>query len=125
MAGMFLAAIGFLVDSFDPHLFHQGGDMLSANPLSIQSEKISQHPCPGKGELGSSLSIFFIRRRARSETGRDLVVEAATTQLEHLGLIGQWQRMLAVNHLFALRRPALLSPPSKKSFSNVSCPILA
>ena len=71
VAGMFLAAIGFLVDSFDPHLFHQGGDMLSANPLSIQSEKISQHPCPDKGELGSSLSIFFIRRRARSETDRD------------------------------------------------------
>jgi hypothetical protein len=33
--------------------------------------------------------------------------------------------MAAVNHRFALSNPALVSAPSKKSFSRVSSPILA
>ncbi|MFK4532115.1 hypothetical protein ABIA00_000298 [Bradyrhizobium ottawaense] len=33
--------------------------------------------------------------------------------------------MTAVDHRFALSRPALVSAPDKKSFSNASSPILA
>ena len=33
--------------------------------------------------------------------------------------------MVAIDHRFALNRPVLLSDPDKKSFSNVSSPILA
>jgi hypothetical protein len=35
------------------------------------------------------------------------------------------QGMRTVNHRCTLSKPALLSAPSKKSFSNASCPIVA
>jgi hypothetical protein len=41
-----------------------------------------------------------------------------------LRLPGDRQIVFAVDHHFALSNPALVSAPSKKSFSNVSSPIL-
>src|SRR5258708_39399404 len=59
------------------------------------------------------------RHRARQ------VVHAAAADTQHLGLPGNRQIVLTVDHRFALNNPALLSAPSKKSFSSVSSPILA
>src|SRR5204863_4163879 len=53
------------------------------------------------------------------------VVDAATADVEGLRLLADRQIVPAVNHRFALSNPALLSAPSKKSFSNVSSPIFA
>src|SRR5207245_6908420 len=53
------------------------------------------------------------------------IVHAAPADVQNLGLLGHRQAVLAVNHLLALRMPALMSAPSKKSFSSVSSPILA
>src|SRR4051794_16948025 len=53
------------------------------------------------------------------------VVDAATTDPERFGLLGDRQIMGAVDHRFALSRPALLSAPDKKSLVSVSSPILA
>jgi hypothetical protein len=53
------------------------------------------------------------------------VVDAAAADIECLGLPGDRQVMRAVDHRFALSWPALLSAPSKKSFSSVSSPIFA
>src|SRR5499427_8008095 len=53
------------------------------------------------------------------------VVDAATADVEDLRLLADRQIVPAVNHRFALSNPALLSAPSKKSFSSVSSPILA
>src|SRR5262252_6278957 len=53
------------------------------------------------------------------------VVDAATTDIESFCLFADRQIVFAVDHRFALSNPALLSAPSKKSFSNVSSPILA
>jgi hypothetical protein len=49
----------------------------------------------------------------------------ATVEAQNLRLLGVRQIVLTVNHRFALSYPALLSAPSKKSFSSVSSPILA
>src|ERR671926_1405366 len=54
-----------------------------------------------------------------------LVVHAAAAQTQQLRLAQQWQCVPAVDHRLALSRPALPSAPDKKSFSNVSSPILA
>src|SRR5215468_1593124 len=53
------------------------------------------------------------------------IVDTATTDVESFCLFADRQIVLAVNHRFALSNPALLSAPSKKSFSNVNSPILA
>ena len=53
------------------------------------------------------------------------VVDAAAADAQNLGLLGDRQIVRAVDHRFALSNPALVSAPSKKSFSSVSSPILA
>src|SRR5208282_3840455 len=53
------------------------------------------------------------------------VVDAATADAQNLRLLGDRQIVLTVDHRFALSNPALVSAPSKKSFSSVSSPIFA
>src|SRR5262249_47943837 len=53
------------------------------------------------------------------------VVHRAARDAEGLGLFGDAQLVITVDHRLAFSNPALLSAPSKKSFSNVSSPILA
>src|SRR5213593_64505 len=52
-------------------------------------------------------------------------VETATADAQNLRLPCDRQVVLTVDHRFALSNPALVSAPSKKSFSSVSSPILA
>ena len=60
-------------------------------------------------------------RRNRPRT----IIEAAATDAGQFGLSRQRQFVLAVDQRFALNSPTLVSALSKKSFSNVNCPILA
>src|SRR5277367_3304882 len=53
------------------------------------------------------------------------VVDAAAADAQNLRLLCDRQIVLTVDHRFALSRPALLSAPSKKSFSSASSPIFA
>jgi hypothetical protein len=53
------------------------------------------------------------------------VIDAATADAQNLRLPSDPQIVLTVDHRFALSNPALVSAPSKKSFSNASSPILA
>src|SRR5258708_35985243 len=53
------------------------------------------------------------------------IIDAAAADVHSFRLLGDRQIMRTVDHRFALSRPALLSAPSKKSFSGVSSPILA
>src|ERR1017187_6077758 len=62
---------------------------------------------------------IFVRDRAR------LIVDRAAADAQHLGLLLDGKVVLGVDHRFALSSPALVSAPSKKSFSSVSSPILA
>jgi hypothetical protein len=55
----------------------------------------------------------------------ELIVDAAATDADQLRLTLDGKGMGAVDYRFALSNPALVSALSKKSFSNVSCPILA
>src|SRR5216684_253068 len=59
------------------------------------------------------------RHRARQ------VIDAAAANAQNLRLLGDRQVVFTVDHRFALSNPALVSAPSKKSFSSVSSPILA
>src|SRR6516162_552126 len=53
------------------------------------------------------------------------VVHRAARDADGLGLLGDAQLVITVDHRLAFSNPALLSAPSKKSFSKVSSPILA
>src|ERR1700716_3454383 len=53
------------------------------------------------------------------------IINAAAADLQNFRLLGDRQIMSTVDHRFALSNPALVSAPSKKSFANVSSPILA
>src|ERR1700704_6095616 len=60
-----------------------------------------------------------LRRRPRQ------VVNAAAADVQSVRLLGNRQIVCPVDHRFALSKPALVSAPSKKSFSSVNSPILA
>src|SRR6266849_3730027 len=53
------------------------------------------------------------------------IINAAAADLQNFRLLGDRQIVLTVDHRFALSNPALVSAPSKKSFSTVSSPLLA
>src|SRR5271156_4806761 len=53
------------------------------------------------------------------------VVDAATADAQNLHLLCDRQIVFTVDHRFALSNPALVSAPSKKSFSSASSPIFA
>src|SRR5688500_11904994 len=92
-------------------------------PLARQ--QASQHPRTREGELQmqpvepSHDREVGVRHRPRQ------VVDAAAADAQNLGLPRDRQVVFAVDHRFALSNPALVSAPSKKSFSSVSSPILA
>src|SRR5689334_16768317 len=60
-----------------------------------------------------------VRRRPRQ------IIHAAAADAQSVRLSRDRQIVRAVDHRFALSNPALVSAPSKKSFSSVSSPILA
>src|ERR1700691_1758621 len=64
---------------------------------------------------------FQVDRRHRARQ----IVDAAAADAQNLRLLADRQIVLTVDHRFALSNPALVSAPSKKSFSSVSSPILA
>src|SRR4029453_2029102 len=53
------------------------------------------------------------------------VVDAAAADSQNLRLLGDRHIVRAGDHCFGLSNPALVTQPSKKSFSRVSSPILA
>src|SRR4051812_18562069 len=99
--------------------------MPAADADPLLAEKISQHPAVREGELQVQLvhptHDGEIGRRDRSRQ----IIDTATADPEHFGLLGDRQMMGAVDHRCALSRPALLSAPDKKSLVSVNSPILA
>src|SRR6266576_1317414 len=53
------------------------------------------------------------------------IIDTAAADAQDLRLFANRKSVFAVDHRLALSKPALLSAPSKKSFSRVSSPILA
>src|SRR6202162_588977 len=99
--------------------------MTAADLAPLGGQQASQHPRAGERELQMQPvetthdgEVGF-RHRPRQ------VVDTATANTQNLRLLRERQIVLAVDHRFALSKPALVSAPSKKSFSSVSSPIFA
>src|SRR4030081_2549537 len=65
------------------------------------------------------------QRKVASRHRSRQIVNAATADAQNFRLLGDRQIVVTVDHRFALSNPALVSAPSKKSFSSVSSPSFA
>src|SRR3954464_12358522 len=99
--------------------------MPAADVHPLLAEESPQHPAAREGER----EVQFVHPAHDGQIGcghrSGQVIDAATADPKHFGLLGDRQIMGAVDHRFALSRPALLSAPDKKSLVSVSSPILA
>ena len=99
--------------------------MTPSHLAPIGSQQVAQHPRAGEGKL--QMQLVHLPHEGKVGRTHQLwhIVEAPAADVQRFGLLRQWQIMLAVDHRFALSKPALLSALSKKSFSSVNSPILA
>src|SRR5437588_181992 len=92
---------------------------------SVSMQHAAQHPRAGEGELQMQPVEMPHDRKIGLRHRPRQVVDAAAADAKNLGLLGDRKIVPAVDHRFALSNPALVSAPSKKSFSSVNSPILA
>src|SRR5262249_12379330 len=111
--------------TYTPHPLPQTPPMTPAQPPPLGAQQATQHPRAGERKLQmqpvEAPHHLQIARRHRTWQ----IVDTATADTQNLCLLGDRQIVLTVDHRFALSNPALVSAPSKKSFSSVSSPILA
>src|SRR6516162_9879516 len=116
---------GTAIERFYPHAPHQRSYMPTADLAPFGSQQTSQHARTGEWVFQVQPVEAMHDRQLGLRHRPWQVVDAATADVESFRLFADRQIVPAVNHRFALSNPALLSAPSKKSFSNVSSPILA
>ena len=125
MAGRGLAGVGATIDRLDPHSFHQRSDVAPANQNAFAGEHVAQHPAARE----RIVEMQFVDPPHDGEVlrrdGPRLVVDGASADVQRLRLPREGEIVTFVDHRFALNKPALVSAPSKKSFSSVNSPILA
>jgi hypothetical protein len=125
VAGLRLGRTRTAIKRFYPHPPHQRLHMTTADLAPLEGQQASQHPTPGERELQMQPVETMHDRKVGARHRPREVVDAATADVENLRLPGDRQIVPAVDHRFALSNPALVSAPSKKSFSSVSSPIFA
>src|SRR6201991_3566598 len=99
--------------------------MPAADLAPLQSQQASQHTRTGEGILQVQPIETLHDRQIGGRYRARQIINAAAADLQNFRLPGDRQIVLTVDHRFALSNPALVSAPSKKSFSSVSSPILA
>src|SRR6202011_4601948 len=125
VAGLGLGGARTAIERLYPHPPHQRLHMPAADLAPLQSQQASQHTRTGEGELQvQPIQMPHDREVGRRHRARQ-IINAAAADLQNFRLLGDRQIVLTVDHRFALSNPALVSAPSKKSFSSVSSPILA
>jgi hypothetical protein len=88
--------------------------MTAADLAPLGGQQASQHPRAGEREFQvQSVELPHDREVGLRHRPRQ-VINAATADTQNLRLLRDRQIVLAVNHRFALSKPALVSAPSKK-----------
>jgi hypothetical protein len=113
------------VQRLDAHAPHQRAHVAPTDGDALQAQEVAQHPATRERVL----QVQFVEPAHQGELGLvhrlGVVVHRAPADAQQLGLPLDRQFGITVDHRFALSNPTLVSAPSKKSFSSVSCPILA
>jgi len=96
--------------------------MTTADLAPLGSQQASQHSAPGEGELQmQSVKAPHDRKVGFRHRARQ-VIDATPANVQRPRLPGDRQIVRAVDHRFALSRPALLSAPSKKLTTALHAP---
>src|SRR5882762_1536797 len=125
VAGFGLRRARTPIERLYPHPPHQRLHMPAADLAPLQSQQASQHTRTGEGILQMQSVETSHDREVDGRYRARQVIDAAPADPQDLSLPGDRQIVLTVDHRFALSNPALVSAPSKKSFSSVSSPIPA
>jgi hypothetical protein len=120
-----LARVGLAVQRLDAHAPHQRAHVPAADLDALQAQQVAQHAAARERVLQVQLVDAAHQRQLGLGDRLGVVVHRAPADAQQLGLPLDRQFGFTVDHRFALSNPALVSAPSKKSFSSVSCPILA
>ena len=125
MPGVIRAGARRPVERLHAHTRHQCAHVFPPDRETILIQLVAQHArvhervlqvqrvqTPHQDQIGSADRLGHI-------------VDAATADPCQLWLAADRQFVGGVHHRVALSHPTLVSAPSKKSFSSVSCPILA
>src|SRR5215208_5937153 len=99
--------------------------MPAADLAPPESQQASQHPRTGEGKLQVQPIQMPHDREVGGRRRARQIINAAAADLQNFRLPGDRQIVSTVDHRFALSNPALVSAPSKKSFSSVNSTILA
>src|SRR5712675_2921758 len=125
VTGLGLGGARTAIERLYPHPPHQRLHMPAADLAPLQSQQASQHTRTGEGVFQVQPIELPHDREVGGRYRSRQVIDAAAADLQNFRLLDVRQIVLAVDHRFALSNTALVSAPSKKSFSNVSSPILA
>jgi hypothetical protein len=125
VAGLRLRRTRTAIERFYPHPPHQRFHVTTADLAPIGRQKAPQHSRSREWELQMQPVETLHDREVGLRHRTRQIVDAATADAQNLRLPGDRQIVRAVDHRFALSNPALVSAPSKKSFSSVNSPILA
>lgn len=99
--------------------------MLAADADAFPIQHVAQHACPHERVLQMQRIDAPHQRQIGHRDGLRQVVHRAAADAHQFGLPGDGKVVLAVDHFLTLNMPALMSAPSKKSFSSANWPILA
>src|ERR1700733_686227 len=94
--------------------------MAAADLDALPVQKVAQHPAPRERIFQMQLVDAAHQREVLGGHRLGLVIDAAAADVQDLGLADDGKVVGAVDHRFALSMPALMSAPSKKSFSSAS-----
>src|SRR5450631_1769488 len=113
------------INRLDAHALHQRGDAAAADLDTLAVQKVAQHPAARERVFQMQLVDAAHEREVLGRNRSGLIVDAATADVQNLRLTDDGKIVIAVDHRFALSMPALMSAPSKKSFSSANSPIFA
>src|SRR3981189_1657757 len=125
VAGVGLGGARTAIERLYPHPPHQRLHMPAADLAPLQSQQASQHTRTGEGILQVQPIQMPHDREVGGRHRAWQIINAPAADLQNVRLLGDRQIVSTIDHRFALSNPALVSAPSKKSFSSVNSPILA
>ena len=102
------------------HALHERADVASVNVHTIFAQLVAQHARTHEGMLQVQLVDLEHQRQIGRADRPGQVIHRAPAHAQQPGLARDGELMVTVDHRFALSNPALVSAPSKKSFSSVS-----
>lgn len=103
-----LARVRATIDRLDPHALHQRRDVAATGVYALPPQQRSQHTRSREGIIEMQLIEPTHQGKVLGRNWPRFIVDRAASQLQDLRLAHDRKIMTAVDHRFALSRPALV-----------------